>query len=44
MVRVVVVYFKDFEGKKIDIVFMECCVEYQENVVDVLIVCYGLRY
>lgn len=27
MIRVFVIYFIDFEGMKIDSVFMECCVE-----------------
>lgn len=43
MIRVFVIYFIDFEGMKIDSVFMECCVEYQKNVEDLLIVEYGLR-
>lgn len=44
MVRVVVVYFTDSEGKKTDTVSMECCAEHQENAVDALIGRHGLRH
>lgn len=44
MVRVVVVYFTDSEGKKTDTVSVECCAEHQENAVDALIARHGLRH
>ena len=43
MVRVVVYYFTDSEGKKTDSVSMVCCAEHQENAEDSLIANHGLR-
>ena len=43
MVRVVVYYFIDSEGKKTDSVSMVCCAEHQENAEDSLIAEHGLR-